>query len=135
MNIFSEMKKESSQSHGFIMWLDFSKVSKHSIDLLERPELLPCLPKIGSDNTDYSGKLKVLVDAARVTSSVAATILSSVKGKTLCCSKNDMRSIAELSNDFKTRMLSAQEHAWYEARNSWQKVINISMLSILNNTT
>jgi hypothetical protein len=124
VDVCSEMKKESTQEKGFIIWLDFSKVSKNSIDLLARPPLLPLLPTIGDDKP--SSKIKKLIDEARITSSVAASILHDVSKNHLDCSKNLRRSIVDVTDDFDSKILSAQEYDWYEARDTWEKVINIS---------
>jgi hypothetical protein len=122
--IYSEMKKESTQEKGFIIWLDFTKVSKHSIDLLARPVLLPVLPADGDEK--HSSKIKKLIDEARITASIAVSILHDVKKTHLDCSKNLRRSIVDVTEDFESKILSAQEFNWYKARDTWEKVLNIS---------
>ena len=120
------MKNESTQEKGFIIWLDFSKVSTNHIEMLARPALLPDLP-IGDEK--HSSEIKKLVDNARITSSIAASMLHDVSQGHLDRSKNMKRSIVEVTNDFDAKILGAQEYKWYEERDTWEKVLNISRFS------
>jgi hypothetical protein len=117
------MKKDSTQEKGFIVWLDFTKVSKHDVDLLARPELLPKLPH---DCQHSTKEMKKLIEAARTTSSVASKITYDCDHDYLDHSKNNDLSIAEVTHDFKKKILSAQEYSWYTARKTWEQVIEIS---------
>jgi len=118
------MTKESTQSKGFIVWLDFAKIQNSRADLLARPELIPRIPSSASG--EHSGKIKQVIDAARITASVAASVLHAVSRELLDCSKNLTLTIPEVNGDFKKRILSAQEKVWYEARNTCNKVLELS---------
>jgi len=120
------MKKESTQEKGFITWLDFAKVHKHNVDLLARPEIIPQLPEDGKSST----KISKLIDAARVTSSVAATMLHNCRHNYLDRSHNRGLTIVEVTDDFQTKILSAQEYDWYSARKTWENVVDISKVII-----
>ncbi len=117
------MSKEATQSKGFIIWLDFKRVKENAVDLFARPDILPHLPATVSG--DHTGKTKQLIDALRITSSVASAMVSAVKGGTMDCSKNPYKSIPDVNDDFKKRILSHQENLWYEDRDSCEKVLDI----------
>ena len=118
------MVKESSQSFGYLVWLDFRRVENTDYDVFARPAILPYIPE-GTMGTD-DPRCKKLCEAARDIASVASRIIADVDGKTMSKVNDPQKTIAEVTGGYKRKILHKKEYLWYQARDCWLGVINIS---------
>ena len=117
------MHSVSTQDHGYIIWLDFTRVeNKDEFDLLSRPRILPYIPPRDQIKSDDS-QCKKLIDAAKTIASVAQKMVHDWTNNTINKDRNRDRSILEATDEFQRKVLHISEYEWYEQRNTWEKVI------------
>ena len=118
------MTKESSQSFGYLVWLDFRRVENTDYDVFARPAILPFIPE-GKIKTD-DPRCKKLCEAARDIASVASKIVYDVDNKIMSKVNHPRQSIAEVTGGYARKMIHNTEYLWYKARTCWEGVIDIS---------
>ena len=117
------MHNSSTQSYGYIVWLDFTRVEdKEDFDLLSRPRILPYLPPSNNIKSDDS-RFKRLVEATKTIASVSQKMVHDWTHNTINKDRNRGRSIGEASGDFQRKVLHISEYEWYKQRNTWETII------------
>jgi hypothetical protein len=117
----------NNEHFGYLVWLDFTR--NEDVDLLTRPQILPYIPSEKAISDDPS--CKKLIEAAKITASVASSMVYDWTHNTIDKDKNMGRSISDATSDFQRKVLHVREYNWYNQRSTWQDVISISKFYML----
>ena len=120
------MLSQSNQFSGYLLWLDFTRVENNpNFDILARPQILPYIPKelLKADDA----QCKKLIDAAKITASVAHKHVYEYDHNMINKDTNPYRSVAEATSDFQQKTLHVSEYNWYKERQTWEQVIEIGI--------
>jgi hypothetical protein len=115
------MLSECNEQYGYMLWLDFCKIETMDVDLMERPQILPFIPKDLEKSDDT--RCKKLIDAAKTIASVAHTIVYDADHDLVDIDNNPHRSISMTTSDFQRKVYNVREIDWYREHETWNKVI------------
>ena len=119
-DIQREMIRSGGAKAGYLIWLDYTR--DQTWNGLARPRILPRILAPGERVNDADKKV---VESARAIASVAASMLVKIEHKAVAIGVNSS-SIQIATDDYTNKVLHPMEKDWYEARKTFEQVLQIS---------